>query len=35
MSEIIKNKLYLGDLFYDNNESEIKKKNIKCIICLA
>ena len=35
MSEIIKNKLYLGDLFDANNESEIKQKNIKCIICVA
>lgn len=35
MSEIIKNKLYLGDIFDANNEKEINDKNIKCIICVA
>ena len=35
MSEIIKNKLYLGDLFDANNEREINERNIKCIICVA
>lgn len=35
MSEIINNKLYLGDIFDANNEKEIDYKNIKCIICVA
>ena len=35
MSEIIKNKLYLGSLFDANNDNEIKKRNITCIICVA
>ena len=35
MSEIIKNKLYLGDMFDANNETFIKNKNISCIICVA
>jgi len=35
MSEIIKNRLYLGDMFDANNEAEIKNKNITCIICVA
>ena len=35
MSEIIKNKLYLGDLFDANNDREITQNNITCIICVA
>ncbi len=35
MSEIIKNKLYLGDLFDANNKEEIKNNNITSIICVA
>jgi protein-tyrosine phosphatase len=35
MSEIIKNKLYLGDLFDANNKEQIKNKNITSIICVA
>lgn len=35
MSEIIKNRLYLGDMFDANNEAEIKNNNITCIICVA
>jgi protein-tyrosine phosphatase len=35
MSEIIKNKLYLGDSFDANNNKQIKEKNISCIICVA
>jgi protein-tyrosine phosphatase len=35
MSEIIKNKLYLGDLFDANDELSIIKNNITCIICVA
>jgi protein-tyrosine phosphatase len=35
MSEIIKNKLYLGNLFDANNEQFIQENNITCIICVA
>jgi protein-tyrosine phosphatase len=35
MSEIIKKKLYLGDMFDANNETFIKNKNISCIVCVA
>ena len=35
MSEIITNKLFLGDLFDANNGIELKEKNINCIICVA
>jgi len=35
MSEIIKNKLYLGNMFDANNEEFIKTNNITCIICVA
>ena len=35
MSEIIKNKLYLGNLFDANNVQFIKEKDITCIICVA
>jgi protein-tyrosine phosphatase len=35
MSEIIKNKLYLGDMFSANDELLIKEKNISCIISVA
>lgn len=35
MSEIIKNKLYLGDLFDANNRVNIKNKGITSIICVA
>jgi protein-tyrosine phosphatase len=35
MNEIIKNKLYLGDMFDANNKDDIKNKNISCIICVA
>jgi atypical dual specificity phosphatase len=35
MSEIIKNKLYLGNLFDVNNSHFIKDNNITCIICVA
>ena len=35
MNEIIKNKLYLGDMFDANDASNIKKTNISCIICVA
>ena len=35
MSEIIKNKLYLGDMFDANNEAFIKNNKISCIICVA
>ena len=35
MSEIIKKKLYLGDMIDANNETFIKNKNISCIICVA
>uniref|UniRef100_A0A6C0IFN6 Tyrosine-protein phosphatase domain-containing protein n=1 Tax=viral metagenome TaxID=1070528 RepID=A0A6C0IFN6_9ZZZZ len=35
MSEIIKNKLYLGDMFDANDEVFIKNNNISCIICVA
>ena len=35
MSEIIQNKLYLGDGFDANNKEFIKNKKISCIICVA
>jgi protein-tyrosine phosphatase len=35
MSEIIKNKLYLGNMFDANNSQFIKEKSITCIICVA
>ena len=35
MNEIIKDKLYLGDMFDANDKDEIKKKNISCIVCVA
>lgn len=35
MSEIIKNKLYLGDMFSANDEILIKEKNISCIVSVA
>lgn len=35
MSEIIKNKLYLGDMFDVNDSDTIKNKNISCIVCVA
>ena len=35
MNEIIKNKLYLGDMFDANNKADIKNKNISCIVCVA
>jgi hypothetical protein len=35
MNEIIKNKLYLGDMFDANDSDTIKNKNISCIICVA
>lgn len=35
MSEIINNKLYLGNVFDVGNHDFIKNKNISCIICVA
>ena len=35
MSEIIKNKLYLGEAFHALNENELSIRNIDCIICVA
>ena len=35
MTEIIQNKLYLGDMFDANDAETIKNKNISCIICVA
>lgn len=35
MSEIIKNKLYLGDMVNANNERELNTKNVTCVICVA
>ena len=35
MSEIIKNKLYLGDMFDANDAENIKNANISCIVCVA
>ena len=35
MTEIIKNKLYLGDMFDANDATTIKNRNISCIICVA
>jgi len=35
MTEIIKNKLYLGDMFDANDTDTIKNRNISCIICVA
>ena len=35
MNEIVEGKLFLGDLFDANNETEIANNNISCIICVA
>lgn len=35
MSEIIKNKLFLGNMFDANNESFLQENNITTIICVA
>jgi protein-tyrosine phosphatase len=35
MNQIVKNKLYLGDMFDANDADMIKNKNISCIICVA
>jgi len=35
MDEIIKNKLYLGNMFDANDAISIKKLNISCIVCVA
>lgn len=35
MTEIIKNKLYLGDMFDANDADVIKNTNISCIVCVA
>jgi protein-tyrosine phosphatase len=35
MTEIIKNKLYLGDMFDANDTDTIKNRNISSIICVA
>ena len=35
MSEIILNKLYLGDMFDANDADTIKNRNVSCIICVA
>ena len=35
MSEIIDNKLFLGDMFSANNDLILKEKNITCVICVA
>ena len=35
MDEIIKNKLYLGNMFDANDADTIKKTNISCIVCVA
>lgn len=35
MTEIIDNKLFLGDMFDANNEKELQCKNITCVICVA
>ena len=35
MSEIILNKLYLGDMFDANDADTIKNRNISCILCVA
>ena len=35
MTEIIANKLYLGNMFDANNKEFIKEKDITCIICVA
>jgi len=35
VEEIIKNKLYLGNMFDANDSISIKKANISCIVCVA
>ena len=35
MSEIILNKLYLGDMFDANDADTIKNRNVSCILCVA
>jgi protein-tyrosine phosphatase len=35
MTEIIKNKLFLGDMFDANDADVIKNTNISCIVCVA
>jgi dual specificity phosphatase 12 len=35
MEEILKNKLYLGNMFDANDASTIKNANISCIVCVA
>ena len=35
MSEIINNKLFLGDMVDANNEINLHNKNITCVICVA
>ena len=35
MTEIIKNKLYLGNMFDANDVDVIKNTNISCIVCVA
>jgi atypical dual specificity phosphatase len=35
MTEIILNKLYLGDMFDANDADTIKNRNISCILCVA
>jgi protein-tyrosine phosphatase len=35
MEEIIKNKLYLGNMFDANDAAAIKNANISCIVCVA
>ena len=35
MDEIIKNKLYLGNMFDANDTDTIKNNNISCIVCVA
>jgi protein-tyrosine phosphatase len=35
MDEIIKNKLYLGNMFDANDATTIKNNNISCIVCVA
>lgn len=35
MSEIIDNKLFLGSALDANNEKELQKRNVNCVICVA
>jgi len=35
MSEIINNKVFLGDMFSANDEVMLKENNITCVICVA